>query len=322
MPSSDPSSGLPADAWALLARHARMFVPEVIGAQRELFAGLLRRSPDGVVPAPHIRRDIAYGAHERHRLDLHSASPFPEPGGGAGRPVVLFVHGGGFVGGDKRDPELPFFDNVGGWAADRGFLGVTMTYRRAPEHRWPAGAEDVAAALGWLRANVAEHGGDPDRIVLFGHSAGAAHVAGLLAGHAGGAPAGARGVAAAILQSGIYDPASADGELAGMVDVYYGDEGQRRERSAAPGLAGTTVPLFVGVAQHDPTAFHRQAGLAIAAILAGRGELPAVHLASGHSHFSPVLGLGTGDAYGVVLEGFIHRTLEQHSGAHEEGHSA
>ena len=63
-------------------------------------------------------------------------------------------------------------------------VGVTMNYRLAPQHRWPSGAEDVGAAIEWLATEIGGYGGDAGRIVVAGHSAGASHVAGFLAGQA------------------------------------------------------------------------------------------------------------------------------------------
>src|SRR3984957_14184400 len=116
--------------------------------------------------APKIDRDLAYGDHERQRLDVHTAGA--EPGDGPGAPVFVFVHGGGFVGGDKHVPGTPMYDHIGAWAVRNGWVGVTMTYRLAPEHTWPAGAQDVATAVQWVRDNIAGYGGDPDRIVVAG----------------------------------------------------------------------------------------------------------------------------------------------------------
>ena len=101
----------------------------------------------------------------------------------------MFVHGGGFVRGDKHIPGSPQYDLVGAWAVRHGYVGVTMTYRLAPGHVWPAGAEDVAAAVGWLQRNIAAYGGDPGKIVVAGNSAGAVHVASYVAGQGGGDPA-------------------------------------------------------------------------------------------------------------------------------------
>src|SRR5580692_10223625 len=68
----------------------------------------------------------------------------------SGRPVLMFVHGGAFIGGNKRMPGTPFYDNVMLWAVKNGFVGVNITYRLAPPFPWPAGAEDIASAIQWV----------------------------------------------------------------------------------------------------------------------------------------------------------------------------
>ncbi len=103
------------------------------------------------------------------RLDLYA------PEGAQGLPVVVFVHGGGWRIGDKRAAA-----RLGGAFARQGFVVASVNYRLSPAVRHPAHVEDVIAAAAWLREHVAEHGGDPDRLVLMGHSAGA-HLAALAA---------------------------------------------------------------------------------------------------------------------------------------------
>ena len=182
--------------------------PELIESMWRLFAPGHFAGP---YQAPSVARDRAYGPDERHRLDVHRPTPLA-----GGVPVLLFVPGGGFVAGDKHNPGTPYYDHIGGWAAGHGLVGVTMNYRLAPGHPWPSGAQDVASAVAWVHDNIAEHGGDPARIVVAGHSAGAAHIAGYLAGH-GGAPA---RVAAAVLLSGIYDLHGAEHNE--LLRAYYG----------------------------------------------------------------------------------------------------
>src|SRR5690606_25861253 len=110
------------------------------------------------------------------------------------------------------------YDNVMLWAAAQGFVGVNINYRLAPSHTWPSGIEDVAAVVDWLQTHGREHAGDPARIFLWGHSAGAAHVADYLARAATTTePA---GVAGAILTSGFYDL----GTEVSVWQAYYGDD--------------------------------------------------------------------------------------------------
>ena len=110
--------------------------------------------------------DLAYGPHARHRLDVYA------PPGTNGAPVLVLFHGGGFIRGDKTMRA-----NVGAWGAAQGFVTVLANYRLAPECRWPSGPEDVAAVWQAVRDKAHDWGGDPDRIILVGESAGAAHVA-------------------------------------------------------------------------------------------------------------------------------------------------
>ena len=88
-------------------------------------------------------------------------------------PVVMFVHGGGFLFGAKENER-----NVPNYFASLGLVGVNMTYRLAPDATFPDGAQDVAAAVTWVRENIADYGGDPDQIFIIGKSAGVEHVAG------------------------------------------------------------------------------------------------------------------------------------------------
>ena len=155
------------DLRAKLEALGRDLTPDMLGGTNKLFAEMSA----GVDPATKVTRDLAYGPDPRNRLDLFVRE------GTANAPVLVFVHGGGFVMGDKHTEGSPFYSNVGEFAARMGWLGVPMTYRLAPAHKFPSGPEDLAAAVGWLRDNVAQYGGDPDKIVLSGQSAGAAHVA-------------------------------------------------------------------------------------------------------------------------------------------------
>ena len=104
--------------------------PAQIEATRALLAPLAPRTGPDVT----VHRDVTYGPDPRHRLDV-----FVPSAGVARAPVLVFVHGGGFVQGDKGAPDAPFYNNVGLWAARSGCIGVTMTYRLAPAAPWPAG---------------------------------------------------------------------------------------------------------------------------------------------------------------------------------------
>lgn len=111
-----------------------------------------------------VIRDIAYRdtGHKAHRLDVH----IPEASGP--RPVVLYVHGGGFriLSKDTHWVMALAF-------ARKGYLVVNIDYRLAPAYPFPAAIEDASHALLWATRHAHEYGGDPNRIVLAGESAGA-----------------------------------------------------------------------------------------------------------------------------------------------------
>ena len=115
-----------------------------------------------------IRRinNIPYTAQAdpQQHLDIYvPADTLP----GSARPVVLYLHGGGFVLGSRKTHALPAYLH-----ARSGAVVFNICYRTSPTHRYPAALEDCAAAYRWVREHAAEYGGDPDRIVIAGESAG------------------------------------------------------------------------------------------------------------------------------------------------------
>ena len=268
--------------------------PQMLQGTREFFAARFQ----GLDPATLISRDHRYGADERHRLDVFTTAATRDA------PVLLFVHGGGFVMGDKSAPDAPFFENLGDFAARSGWVGVTMTYRLAPAHPWPSGSEDVAAAVRWLREHVAGHGGDPRRIFIMGQSAGAVHVAGYVADSRLHAAEGA-GIAGALMISGIYDVPQADANQFFL--AYYGaDREALPARSTVDGLAASKLPLFFSVSEFDGADFQKQAALLAMAFARTGGRFPRLHWLGGHNHVSPVLAVGSAaDTLGPLIQDFV-----------------
>lgn len=113
--------------------------------------------------------EIAWGVHPRQRLDVYPRRGLRDA------PVILFVHGGGWAAGSRKDVyTLPDF------ARRHGFLLASTGYRFWPDVDAGGVAHDVAHATRWLFRNARKHGGDPDRIFIVGHSSGA-HSAALAA---------------------------------------------------------------------------------------------------------------------------------------------
>ena len=251
--------------------------------------------------APKIARDLRYGDHERHRLDVHTS------GEQRGAPVFVFVHGGGFIGGDKHVPGSPAYDFLGAWAVRNGWVGVTITYRLAPEHTWPSGAQDVASAVAWIRDNIADYGGDPDRIVVAGNSAGAVHVASYVTGQgsAGRGSGSLDGVRGAAMLSGFYRvPLDERGDLE---RAYYGDT-QAEDTDTLDALTRAEIPLLFSVAERDPLFFQTQAARLVAAWFIAHRSTPNLVWVPGHNHISGIGSVGVDDAaLGAPLARFINR---------------
>jgi acetyl esterase/lipase len=115
-------------------------------------------------------RDIGYGGDAGRLLDVYR----PAAAHAGTRPVIVFLHGGGWVNGSKKQYRF-----VAEALTSRGYLVVVPAYRLYPIARFPAFVEDAAQAVAWTRKHAAEFGGDPQRLFVMGHSAGA-HIAALL----------------------------------------------------------------------------------------------------------------------------------------------
>lgn len=117
-----------------------------------------------------LREALTYA--QRSSGDLQGDLYLPE--GRSNPPAVVMIHGGGWVGGERADMDR-FAEEV----AEAGYAVFNISYRLAPEHRFPAAAIDARDAVRWLRANADELGIDGNRIAAWGYSAGA-HLALLL----------------------------------------------------------------------------------------------------------------------------------------------
>ena len=128
--------------------------------------------PEAIPPAMKIVRGLDYGGagHERQQLDLY----LPERPADGLRPLIVFIHGGAWQGGSKADGRVIF-----PLLADGVYAGASLGYRLTDEAIWPAQIHDCKAALRWLGAHAAAHGCDPEKVVLFGISAGG-HLVSLL----------------------------------------------------------------------------------------------------------------------------------------------
>ncbi|MBW4030010.1 MAG: DUF3293 domain-containing protein [Acidobacteria bacterium] len=140
--------------------------PLRVGRPREDLAGSWWRTMLQIPFHPKYMQsitNIAYGPHRRQVIDVWRTSLTPQDA-----PVIVYFHGGAWTFGDKREQGRPMLHEF----VSRGWIVVTSNYRLAPGHAWPAHIVDAKRVLGWVKKYVANYGGDPDRIVVAGGSAG------------------------------------------------------------------------------------------------------------------------------------------------------
>jgi acetyl esterase/lipase len=276
-------SPMPRDIAKKIAELGRVIDPPAIA---KLYAPLQQTEPYFGV---RIERDLKYGPAERNLLDI-----FMPQNVTTGRPVLIFAHGGAFIGGNKRrTPNSPFYDNIMLWAVKNGFIGVNMTYRLAPQFPWPSGAEDIASAVKWVSDGITERGGDPSRIYLMGHSAGAIHVASYVS-HPEFYKVKNGGLKGAIMVSAIYDLTAAP--LTDPEKAYFGsDPSHYATESSLQGLLKTNIPLMAVSSEFDLQGFVKQLGLfKEASCKRGSGCARTVMLPQ-HDHMSEVYAINTPD---------------------------
>ena len=113
-----------------------------------------------------VQENVAYGLRARHRLDLFRTQTPREH-----RPLIVFVHGGAWMHGDKKDYRF-----IGEAFAKEGFDVAVINYHLAPEHVFPASIDDLSLALNYLNVHQLKYQISTEKVVLMGHSAGAFNV--------------------------------------------------------------------------------------------------------------------------------------------------
>jgi triacylglycerol lipase len=298
------ASGIPPE----IARILRERGPVIdVPGTKALYEPLLARQPrEGV----RCLKDVAYGRDSRHCLDVY----LPEAAGAGPRPAMVFIHGGGFIRGDKSERA-----NVAYEFAAEGYVVVLPNYRLGPAHHWPAGAQDVTSVLEWVAAHASELGVDPQRMLLVGESAGAAHAAAStllrqLRPSQAAAPAGvalisgphnARLEALARKQFGIATPDPRN-------EAYFGADLSAWDRMSTVDLVDADpFPLLITYAELDPPQMQVQSGELFARLVSRHGFRPALQVIRGHNHLSQLYSIGTGDdTLAGVLRAWMARVLE------------
>lgn len=215
-----------------------------------------------------VGEGLAYGDDPIQQVDVYAP---PGLRAGERRPVVVWLHGGGWVKGSR-----PLYGWAGRAYSSEGFVTVVAGYRLGEAGHWPRFMEDGAAAVRWARANAARFGGDPDNIIIAGHSAGA-HIAALLAldprwlgdlVRPGGAVKGAIGL------SGPYDFLPMD--PGGRGDVAMGDARPLSQTQPINYVRADAPALFIGTGDADTTVRPRNTRVLSAALRDVEASVDAV----------------------------------------------
>lgn len=300
-----PHSALPPDARRRLAEIGPVWGADIEKHRDlvlEIYGPLLRAVPkDGV----RVETGLAYGPHPRQIVDVFA------PDGASGLPVFVFVHGGAFVRGSK-DVRPEVYSNVLHWAARRGFVGVNVEYRLAPEAGYPAGGEDVRDAVNWVRAHIDRFGGDPEKIFLAGHSAGTTHVA-TYAYDPIVRPAGGPAVRGLVMLSGRYRADNRpENPNAHGVRAYFGiDETRYDAVSPVTHVSDHPVPMMIAIAEYENPLLDIYGAEFLHRVAQARGRAPRFVRLTRHNHISLVAHMNTEEEIlGREIIDFTARVLE------------
>ncbi len=257
-------------------------------------------------------KDVPYIEHSdnpRQQLDLYT------PRGAEGFPVVVFVHGGYWVGQDKDyyAPFLGLYGNVGRALAKLGIGCAVINYRLVPDVTFEQQLSDVSAAVKWTHTHIESYGGDRDRLVLAGHSAGG-HMTALLAfdrtrlTEAGVEEGSVSGFAPL---SPIFDlehmaahPPEADFNQR-ITETVFGHD--LRKHSPNTYFAGIQTPLFVAMGERDESYLVDQIPRAVADLRRLGANVTFEQLGQ-HSHSDVVVNFETADdRLSEPLAEFVHQ---------------
>ena len=286
-----------------ISRLGRSFNPDVLKATYALYTPLQESAHRTGIAT---ERDVAYGPHQRQRLDLFFPAPRPTKA-----PIVAYFHGGGYVGGERSPVPNLIYDNVATFFARNGMIGVNATYRLAPEYRWPSGGEDVGHVVAWLRANAAVFGGDPERIFVIGQSAGGTHVATWALDRSLHGPSGP-GISGAVLLSPVLAPCDQQynpGTPPPHRLAYFGsNEEAWADMNLLNHVSPGHPPFFISVAEFEPPDLQWSAPALVATLMRVDRQMPWFRYLTGHNHVSPAMQINLeGDTLGPEIVDFIRQ---------------
>ncbi|KAJ3814856.1 alpha/beta-hydrolase [Lentinula lateritia] len=275
-----------------------------------------------------VKENISYGPHERNVLDVYS----PTESSTIPRPVIVYVHGGNLVAGDKVWYRGSLYANVGNYFASHGIVAVIINYRLVPDVAYPGGGDDIQMAREWVYHNISKQqsgNGDPEKVVLVGSSVGGLHIATniYLADHSNVNSKPVFPPIAGIVYLSTpfsFDTTPEDRQTA--LRAYYETEDAREIYEHSPvGLievlsASSLVldprklPCLIVLAQYDPEEIQDSTFSFIEKYRRKnpQGILPEFVVVAGHNHISHVCSIGTeDDVLGRILHEFVGKVCSR-----------
>jgi acetyl esterase/lipase len=296
--------GIPDSLYALMAEIGPRWAEDISGHIRLMIEEFSKIHASYPPEHSSVSKNISYGSHPRQKLDL-----FLPPTAGGALPLIIFVHGGAFVEGDRnRTPQI--YSNVSRYFACRGMAGINMGYRLAPDHKYPAASEDIASVVRWAQDHATEFRLDTRRIFLMGHSAGAAHAGSYGYDRRIHGPAGP-GLAGLIIVSGRVRADTLDeNPNAKKVAAYYGtDAAFLDESSPVSHVDAASVPTFIAMAEFENPLIDLHCMELAHKLAAAKRRAPPVLWLRGHNHTSSIAHINTSeDLLGQSILNFIRQT--------------
>lgn len=244
-----------------------------------------------------VQRDLAYGTDAAQRLDVYRAP------GTHNAPIILMVHGGGWRLGDKASSRV--VDNKADYWVPKGYIFISVNYRLSPKANPVEEVDDIAAALAFVQRSAASWGGDPAKVVLMGHSAGA-HLVALLSAEPGrAAAAGARPWLGTVpLDSAAYDVGAimTARHFCLYDDVFGSDKALWDAASPTLQLKAAPVPMLLVCSSRRADSCPQADGFAAKAVSLG-GKVTLLREDLTHAQIN--MTLGTSGDYTDQVEAFL-----------------
>ncbi|KAJ4480101.1 Alpha/Beta hydrolase protein [Lentinula aciculospora] len=312
------------DILEAVERNSTNWSPAVAEAFRQIYG----KKHQNLNPTKHhgiVKENISYGPHKRNVLDVYT----PTEVSTSQRPVMIYVHGGGLVAGDKSWFKGSLYANIGDYFASHGIVTVLINYRLVPDVTYPGGGDDIQMAREWVYHNISktEFGnGDPKKVVLVGQSAGSLHIAtNIYLSNPDSIKSESEVVFPPIagivyISTPFTFDSSAPEHNQTALRAYYNTEDIEEIHEFAPVglmeilptnsplLDPRKLPCLIILAQYDPQEIQDATFLFIEEYRrkSPQGVLPEFVIVAGHNHISHVCSIGTeDDVQGRLLHEFI-----------------